>query len=98
MRRLGRRLLSRPRDDREVGETTEDEPVAMAPVQLLAGDGQSELREAEKQRAQRELAFHARQRGAETEVDAVSERDVVRVAAFEVECLRVGSTVGIPVG
>jgi hypothetical protein len=39
MRRLRRRLLSRPRDDRELRETTEDEPVAMTPVQLLAGDG-----------------------------------------------------------
>src|SRR3989440_4305254 len=98
MRELRRRLLSRPRDDRELGETTEDEPVAMTPVQLLAGDGQSELREAEKQRTQRELAFHARQGGAEAEVDAVSERDVVRVAAFEIECLRVDGTIGIPVG
>ena len=29
----------------------------MTPVQLLAGDGQSEPREAEQQRTQRELAF-----------------------------------------
>jgi hypothetical protein len=56
-------------------------------VQLLVGDGQSELRETEEQGTKRELSFHARQRGAEAEVDAVSERDVVRVAAFEVERL-----------
>lgn len=96
--KLRRRLLGRSRDDGELGETTEYESVAMTPVQLLGGDGQSEPREAEEQRTERELAFHPGQCGAEAEVDAVSERDVVRAAALDVECLRVDGTVGIPVG
>src|SRR5262249_9383527 len=85
---LGGWLPRGPRDAGELDETTEDEPVAVTPVQLIIGDGQSELREAGEQRTQRELAFHARQGGPEAEVDAVPEREVMRVASFEVERLR----------
>ena len=70
----------------------------MTPVQLAAGVGQAELREAVEQRREREVAFHAGESGAEAEVDAVAEREVAGVGLIEVKILGVGETPAVAVG
>src|SRR5262249_54807994 len=102
VRRHGRRLLDPEAgwagDDRQLGETTEDEPVAVAPVEVLETDRRTELREAVQQRTEGQLSFHARQRGAEAEVDTVAEGEVTDVRPVDVERLGLRVPLLVPVG
>ena len=75
-------------NDRKRSEAAQHQAVAVTPVQVLDRNGQAELGEAVQQRAERELAFHAGQRRAEAEVDAVAEREVPHVRSIDVEHLR----------
>ena len=57
----------------------------MTPVQVLRRDGQGELRETSQQRSEGEMAFHARQRGAEAVVDAMPEGQMAGHGPIDVE-------------
>ena len=59
----------------------------MTPVEIVDRAGESELREAVQQRAERKLPFHPGQRRAEAEVGAEPERDVVVRLPGDVETL-----------
>jgi hypothetical protein len=70
----------------------------LAPVKHGGGDGEADFGEAAQHRREGELPLHAGQPGAETVVDAVPEREVTRISPVDVDDLRVGLSVSIPVG
>ena len=87
------RLLRAPRvggsgDDGKLAEATKHQPIAVSPVQPLGPGRETQLREPPQQRGERQLALHAGERGTETEVDAVPEREVPVVGPVEVERFR----------
>src|SRR5437660_12598396 len=85
-------------DDWELGESAQDETVAVAPVELFEWNGEAELREPLEQGVECELCFHAREGGAEAEVDAVSEGEVPAVGSVDVECFGLRIAIRVPVG
>src|SRR5258706_3903641 len=74
--RTSSRREHRARDDRQLRKSTENESVAMTPMQLVDGHGEAELRKATQQRPERKLPLHTSERRTEAEMDAVSELDV----------------------
>src|SRR5262249_14992483 len=90
----------RARDDRELGAATKAEAIDVTPVQLVRRNGEAEFREAAEQRSERELRFRACECGAETEMDPVAEREVMKVGAIDVNRLGVAvpGTVSIGAG
>ena len=75
-------------DDGECGESAQDEAVAVAPCELVDGYGETERGKAVQQRSESELRFHARECGAEAEMNAVTECEVVLLSTVDVEGLR----------
>ena len=57
----------------------------MTPVQLFHRNREAHAREPAQQSTQRELALHPSQRCAETEVNAVTERQMARVLPSDVK-------------
>src|SRR5207248_10656872 len=80
--------------DGERFQASEREALAV----LRTGRGQRELRQPLHERVDGDLALHARERGAEAEVDAPAEGDVAVVGARDVETVGVGKLCGVAVG
>src|SRR3712207_554606 len=75
-----------PEDDGQGLVTTQDDRAT-----ATSGTRGAEVGEPLEQRLQRDLALHPRERGAEAEVDAAAEREVVAgVGARDVEDVRIG--------
>src|SRR6516165_9788958 len=66
-------------------------------MQILDRDGEVEPRESLEQRAERNLAFHSGQRRTETEMDAVTEREVTDVWSIDIKRVRLRVSPGIAV-
>src|SRR5688500_7366518 len=60
--------------------------------------GELQVRQAAQQCVDGDLRFHSRQRGAEAEVTAAAEREVLIVVAADVETVGIGKDGGITIG
>ena len=78
------------RDDGQRGQTPQHEPVTVTPMEIGVAPGESKRGEPPQDRFEGEVRLHARERGAEAEMDAVPEREMARVGPIEVEKLRIG--------
>src|SRR5579883_907298 len=81
--------------DRQVVRTVDVQRFARFP---RAVERQFQLRETRHQVGQRNARFHSRERGADAEMGAVSERDVRIGVAFHIEALGVGEDARVSVG
>lgn len=70
----------------------------MVPSKLAVGYGEAELRKTAQQAGERQDCLHAGQRGTETEMDAVTESEVVDLGSAELESLSVLVSTGVSVG
>ncbi len=69
----------------------------MTPAQLFHWDREAHPREPAYESAERELALHSSERCAETEVNAVAEREVPHVITTDVEYLGSRVVISVPV-
>src|SRR4051794_33680127 len=85
-------------DDGKLGEATEHEAVAVAPVEFLHWYDESELREPRQQRCQCELSLHPRERCTEAVMDAVTESEMTCARAIQLEQVAVRVLLTVAVG
>ena len=90
--------MGRARNNGKSREASEDEPVAVAPVELAIGIGKTEVGEAAQQRGKGELSLHTGEHGAEAVMDAVPEGKVTGFGPVDVELLGVFIVGGVSVG
>ena len=83
--------------DGQLGEAAQHEAVAVRPTQVVAGDGESKVRESPEQRGEGDASFEAGQWCAEAEVGAVPEAEVRLRRAADVEHLGVVADVRVVV-
>src|SRR5215472_5548822 len=89
---------SRAEDDRQFGQATQYQPVAVAPAQRRPGDGQPHGRETAVQGGERDHALEPGQPGTQAVVNAVAEGHVAGIGPGDVESLRVGVPGRVPAG
>src|SRR5690349_12043768 len=79
-----------PWDNRELVQASQNETVAVAPMQFVHRHREAEVGEALEQRTEREFSFHARKGRAEAEVNAVTESEMPGVGPLDVEIVGFG--------
>src|SRR6185312_14188643 len=90
--------IARAEDDRQFGQASQYQPVAVAPAQRRPWDGQSHGGEAAEQGGERYQALEPGQPGAQAVVNAVAEGQVAGVRPGDVEFIRVVVSGRVPVG